>query len=208
MLFCRSLQTYRQFFEEPWENIKKQFSTLITGSINFNSMAMILWNMALQVTEEGFTRPSLPRTCLNCLAPFHVLENATTNAEMLDGMNASGKASKSRRALLNESMKFSKHAAHFMRREQKMLLSPAPNTDYNPDDIAPAGAPISTNPSTKLNEGAMNADQSIPPTRPTYYRTVSSDCQIVVAHWLTLSCSVRLFHARPPRTRYSTDGWQ
>jgi hypothetical protein len=47
-------------------------------------MSMILWNLALVVTEQGFTRPSLPKTCRNCLAPFLVFENATTPLQHMD----------------------------------------------------------------------------------------------------------------------------
>jgi O-glycosyl hydrolase len=75
-----------QFFEEPWINTRKQFRDLITGSINYNAMSLILWNLALIVTEEGYTRPSLPQTCRNCLSPFQILLNAT-DGTLLQGMN-------------------------------------------------------------------------------------------------------------------------
>lgn len=54
-----------QFFNEPWNNIKDQFSKLITtnSSIDHDSSAVILWNLALQIDPDGFTTPTLPNVC-------------------------------------------------------------------------------------------------------------------------------------------------
>lgn len=188
-----------QFFEEPWINIKKQFSSLIAGSISHGSMNLILWNMALVVTKEGFTRPSLPKTCRNCLAPFLIFDNATTPLQHMDAAMYSksdagqvdtatpNSAAAMRRSLLEyDNVTLSSTMEDAFEKRAPADDSPDPNTEYNAMQIQPTGGPKNTNPpKNQLNTGAKNQGVVIPPTRDTYYRTVSipasSDCSLLIA---------------------------
>ncbi|UZJ55247.1 hypothetical protein CBS101457_004567 [Exobasidium rhododendri] len=162
-----------QFFEEPWINIRKQFRDLITGSINYNAMTTILWNLALIVTEEGYTRPSLPKTCRNCLAPFLILANATDGSPT-DGVNmntikASEGGKRRSQGGLTSSARTVQNTLGVVPKYAK--LSPGPNEGADANAIVPTGKPMNTNPVAKMNRGAVNEDEVIPPTREQYYRT-------------------------------------
>jgi hypothetical protein len=176
-----------QFFEEPWINVKKNFASLIAGSISHGSMTLILWNLALVVTKEGFTRPSLPKTCRNCLAPFLIFDNATTPLQHMDfamyqksdqGQLDTATPS-SAMAIKRSSMEYYNSTMLSMeddleKRAGEAKESPEPNTGYYAMQIQPTGSMKDIQlPKSKLNNGAKNQNEVIPPTRETYYRTVS-----------------------------------
>lgn len=59
-----------QYFNEPWQNLKTQGQVLTVGSINYKTQSVILWNAVLNATDDGFSSPTLPSVCTNCLAPI------------------------------------------------------------------------------------------------------------------------------------------
>ncbi|PWN32809.1 glycoside hydrolase, partial [Meira miltonrushii] len=147
-----------QYYEEPWENIKKQFSQIIKGSISYNSQAVILWNLALQIDKEGFTVPSLPQTCRNCLAPIVVYDNST--GPELEGMNrAAIDSQKNRRSLTGPTLNNDNDLFQmFSKRDDAKNLGVLMNAASLSDASA-------------MNQGADNEGSVIPPTRDTNYRT-------------------------------------
>lgn len=53
-----------QNYEEPWINLRKQFSLLLTGSIDYMTSAVVLWNVGgfhqRQLVAQGGQRLTCP----------------------------------------------------------------------------------------------------------------------------------------------------
>lgn len=148
-----------QYYDEPWENVKKQFDQILKGSISYNSQAVILWNLALQIDKEGFTVPSLPQTCKNCLAPIVVYDNST--GPQLDGIN--------RTAI--DSQKTNKRglSGPTLNNDDDLFEMFSKRADTQPLGVLQNAGHLSD--SKAINKGADNEGAVIPPTRDTNYRT-------------------------------------
>lgn len=77
-----------QNYEEPWKNLRTSSIAYLSGAISHGTSAIVLWNCALAVDDNGFTTPHLPDVCQNCLAPVLIPAN---------NVNATGGQSQSRR---------------------------------------------------------------------------------------------------------------
>ncbi|KAN0064599.1 hypothetical protein ACQY0O_002228 [Thecaphora frezii] len=71
---CTSIM---QFRSEPYANFKEKSTKVLFNSVRYKSEAVILWNIALQTDEDGFTTPHLPNVCTNCAAPIVFNPGAT-----------------------------------------------------------------------------------------------------------------------------------
>lgn len=161
--------------DEPWPNVKKQFNALVSGSVSHGSQTVILWNLALSVDGDGFTTPSLPQTCTNCLAPCLVLQSATGE---LEGLNATAI-----KALQQSAQQKGTHASKEESPPEGQSNAAINSRDITSQPFVPpkqdstgrgayGGLDVSKIALSKdVNSGAENEGKVIPPDRDTYYRT-------------------------------------
>ena len=71
-----------QNFNELWPNLKTQGQQLLTGTIAYGAQSVLLWNAVLERDVDGFTTPTLPNVCTNCLAPVLVSDAETGEYEI------------------------------------------------------------------------------------------------------------------------------
>ncbi|MCO5598573.1 hypothetical protein L7F22_052670 [Adiantum nelumboides] len=116
---------------------------------------------SLQIDKEGFTVPSLPQTCRNCLAPIVIYDNST--GPQLDGINraAIDSQKKNRRGLSGPTLN----------NENDLFYMFSKRDDDDAKNLGVLMNAANLSDVSAINKGADNEGSVIPPTRDTNYRT-------------------------------------